>query len=450
MRLLNHAKLGLALVTMVVLLGVATEAHADQAVPPPTNNQSAVPGSSDRTTGPGNTGNAAATAPGNPDPGTQTQTAPTTPPANTTAHPDPGSQTQTAPPTQTQTAPPTAPANTTSNPDPGSQTQTAPPTAPANTTSNPDPGTQTQTAPPTAPANSTSNPDPGQQGTPQTPSGQASGSGGGDQNTGVAESNTTTETIWQVQISGCTAHCQGITQTQAAEQQNMTVQVIEGVPQLLSAVGTQAGASEPSQITTSVTQIQAGCLSFCFGTTTTSAAISQGIQQILGQLLSVLGPPGLPSQNSTPAIEQNIVEQTAYQWQDAQGLAVAQTQSASQTNTTIQVVDLSSSLTADLMATPGPSGLAVGEAVNQTEQGIWQLQIGCIFYCVQTQQYQQAEQSNTTTQVLSPASGPPLKRPLPWPTSRIRSSGNCRLVASSGVMTRPNSRPLRAPRTRSW
>ena len=374
MRLLNHAKVGLALVTMVVLLGVATEAHADQAATAATDNQTAITGPSDQPTGPGNNSNTAATATGNPDPGTQTQTAPAT-----------------------------APANTTANPDPGTRTQTAPATAPANTTANPDPGTRTQTAPATAPANTTANPDPDQQGTPQTLSGQVSGSGSGDQNTGVAESNTTTETIWQVQISGCTAHCQGITQTQAAEQQNVTVQVVEGVPQVVTAVGTQAGAGEPSQITTSITQIQVGCLLFCFGATTTSAAISQGIQQTLGELLSLaLAGTGLPSQQAAPAAEQNIVNQTAYQWQLGQGTTGVQTQSASQTNNTVQVV---ASLSAALQAAVGSSDPSAAGIMNQTEQGIWQLQIGCLIFCAQTQQYQQAEQANTTTQVLIPAPG---------------------------------------------
>ena len=89
MRLLNHAKVGLALVTMVVLLGVATEAHADQAATAATDNQTAITGPSDQPTGPGNNSNTAATATGNPDPGTEAQTAPATAPANTTANPDP-------------------------------------------------------------------------------------------------------------------------------------------------------------------------------------------------------------------------------------------------------------------------------------------------------------------------------------------------------------------------
>ena len=42
-------------------------------------------------------------------------------------------------------------------------------------------------------------------------------------------------------------------------------------------------------------------------------------------------------------------------------------------------------------------------AVNQTAQGIWQLQIGCLLDCTGTQQLQQASQSNTTVQ--APAGG---------------------------------------------
>jgi hypothetical protein len=40
-------------------------------------------------------------------------------------------------------------------------------------------------------------------------------------------------------------------------------------------------------------------------------------------------------------------------------------------------------------------------AVNQTSQGIWQLQIGCLFDCTGTQQLQQATQSNTTLQAVA-------------------------------------------------
>jgi hypothetical protein len=40
------------------------------------------------------------------------------------------------------------------------------------------------------------------------------------------------------------------------------------------------------------------------------------------------------------------------------------------------------------------------ELVNQTAQGIWQLQIGCVAFCQETAQYQQAEQWNSTVQAL--------------------------------------------------
>ncbi|MFZ0091208.1 MAG: hypothetical protein WAL63_16990, partial [Solirubrobacteraceae bacterium] len=38
--------------------------------------------------------------------------------------------------------------------------------------------------------------------------------------------------------------------------------------------------------------------------------------------------------------------------------------------------------------------------INQTAQGIWQLQVGCIFDCADTTQDQQAQQSNTTVEVV--------------------------------------------------
>ncbi len=73
-----------------------------------------------------------------------------------------------------------------------------------------------------------------------------------------------------------------------------------------------------------------------------------------------------------------------------------QTQSATQINSTIQIV--ASSLLSDLGAAGG-AGSSAAEALNQTLQGIWQLQIGCVFDCFLTQQTQQAEQSNMTIYV---------------------------------------------------
>ena len=65
-----------------------------------------------------------------------------------------------------------------------------------------------------------------------------------------------------------------------------------------------------------------------------------------------------------------------------------QAQVAAQSNATVQVAF-------------GATGAGAGPtAVNQTAQGIWQVQIGCLFDCAGTQQLQQATQSNTTVQAV--------------------------------------------------
>src|SRR5205823_5657079 len=61
----------------------------------------------------------------------------------------------------------------------------------------------------------------------------------------AAESNTTTQLIWQVQLSECIAHCVGSTQSQAAEQQNNTVQVLNGPSQAGGDHGTQVVENDP-------------------------------------------------------------------------------------------------------------------------------------------------------------------------------------------------------------
>ena len=43
--------------------------------------------------------------------------------------------------------------------------------------------------------------------------------------------------------------------------------------------------------------------------------------------------------------------------------------------------------------------------LSQTTQSVWQLQIGCLFYCVDSVQVQDAEQSSTTVDVMTASSG---------------------------------------------
>jgi hypothetical protein len=213
-----------------------------------------------------------------------------------------------------------------------------------------------------------------------------------------------------VQISGCTAYCREISQSQIATEENTTVQELVGVLEAGIDPWPQAGTGEASQTTGSVVQIQLGCLSDCFGMTTTNeGAILVPSRQALEAVLATLAPV-LPRLNPTPAGDENTTVQTINQWQEAQGLEIVQTQSASEVNATAQVANALSALVADLQAALGVTGATRGEvtsaasevpaddAVNQTAQGIWQVQIGCLYFCVETEQYQQAVQTNTTTQ----------------------------------------------------
>ena len=210
------------------------------------------------------------------------------------------------------------------------------------------------------------------------------------------ESNATSQNIWQVEISGCTSNCQGTTQIQSAEQQNTTVQVLQGTAVVPAAAGAQTGSAATSQSTANLTHLQLGCVTDCFGSTSTmSAAISTAALDALQQVLSALGTIGSQSQKLGQGTEQNTVSESISQWQNG---AVVQSQIASQSNVTAQVTGVTRSVTSELQAALAPSMPAVAGASNATEQGIWQVQVGCIIFCSGTMQSQRADQSNTTVQ----------------------------------------------------
>ena len=48
-----------------------------------------------------------------------------------------------------------------------------------------------------------------------------------------------------------------------------------------------------------------------------------------------------------------------------------------------------------------PRARPTPETVDQTQQHTWQLQIGCLFYCVDSQQVQQSQQSTTTIEIVA-------------------------------------------------
>jgi hypothetical protein len=438
MRSLSYRTYVLALLTSVALLTGATAARADQTVGVAADSQQIGAPSSTQT------------AP-------VTQTAPATQPLTQTA---PATQpvTQTAP--AAQTAPATQTAVGGSSPQPTSgQTDAAGaspvPASPEGSGSSgstsavagsASQGSQSTTSQPGAGSEGTAPPDPAQSGSGSA--GQAAGAtqqSSGETQPSAAQSNTTTETIWQVQSLGCLAHCSGMTQTQSAQQQNITVQAAPttaaagtGAP---TGSGTSGGAASPTSAT-NVTQIQIGCFSHCFGDTTTSVAGSGPPQQAIAQLLGSFSAPVLPNLEAVSAPQQNVVDQSSYQSQNGQGLVSSQTQTAIQTNATIQasgpfswLSDLglaSGPFSAPGDSSPGspsPGGPSAGgpspggsttpldqqalallspviQVVNQVEQGIWQLQLGCLVFCVQTDQSQQAEQSDTTIWVAPDPAGP--------------------------------------------
>jgi len=136
-----------------------------------------------------------------------------------------------------------------------------------------------------------------------------------------------------------------------------------------------------------VTQIQVGCLAHCHGRTTldTSGLTLAQVEQLLNELHV----PTPPTVTAVPAAGQSATQQTSEQSENGAG---PQLQIARQANGTIQIVVTPAPAPAD-----GGTGAA---AVNQTAQGVVQLQVGCIFYCSGTEQTQRSDQSTATVQTV--------------------------------------------------
>jgi hypothetical protein len=253
-------------------------------------------------------------------------------------------------------------------------------------------------------------------------------------------SSTATQAVTQIQISGCISNCQDLNQTQSAQQQALGVQILEAGAQLGSGPTPQDGSgssgqpgtgssgqtdagSSPVVLTTTITQIQLACVIECFDSTSSDPATATAAQQILAELTSILSPAAPPSPAPVPALEQSTTTQTSCQQQDGQSPAQTQVQNASQISTTIQAVS------AALGLTPTPGGTSgslapVVQAISQFVQSTWQLQIGCLFYCVDTQQVQQAHQSVTAVAVVP--------GPLPGSTEPAGSSQTTGSAPSAG------------------
>ncbi|HEV2980106.1 MAG TPA: hypothetical protein VGX51_01635, partial [Solirubrobacteraceae bacterium] len=220
------------------------------------------------------------------------------------------------------------------------------------------------------------------------------------QASGDPQSNASIQLIWQVQLSECVMHCSGAQQSQTAEQRNETAQV-RGRPKAAAphnAAVTESGA----RVEKSLSQIQLGCVAECFGTTTTTLATvppsyAQAVRAVIRAIRVDLS-------KVAAAAEQNTVEQTSYQSQRNPRGASVQTQSASQTNTGVQRYG-ASPLIAALQNTLNRS--AAPEAGNGAVQGIWQLQVGCLMFCNETGLSQRAAQSSSTDQAEAPAQAAP-------------------------------------------
>jgi hypothetical protein len=200
------------------------------------------------------------------------------------------------------------------------------------------------------------------------------------------------------------SHCDGGSEVQQASESNTTVQAVgrpvpsdggSGIaptrhektrssPTHDRAPAPAGSPPPPRAPSPGVTQVQVGCVEHCYGTTTPnqSGLTLAQIEQLLGQLQA----PSAPVATASPG-DENVTQQAAAQSQNGEG---SQSQVAGQTNGTVQVA--------------GQSDASVPvAAVNQTAQGVVQLQVGCIFYCSGTRQTQQAQQSNTTMQSVNNA-----------------------------------------------
>jgi hypothetical protein len=214
------------------------------------------------------------------------------------------------------------------------------------------------------------------------------------------------------------SHCSGDTQVQQASQDNTTVQAVgppvpsdggsglaPGPPAHHRSSTANGGGSAGNRGGTNgdgstlsaapqpgVTQVQVGCVEHCYGHTTLdhSGLTLAQIEQLLGQLQA----PSPPIATPVAGGEQNGTQQSAAQSETGQG---NQSQVATQSNATVQVAPAQGG-DGDGAA---PATDAAPVAVNQTAQGVVQLQVGCIFYCSGTQQTQAAQQSTTTAQSVS-------------------------------------------------
>jgi hypothetical protein len=149
------------------------------------------------------------------------------------------------------------------------------------------------------------------------------------------------------------------------------------------------------QSTATITQIQVGCVAQCFDASSSNPVTAATAEQILAELDSLLQPPGPPSATPVPGTEESVTSQTSCQQLDGQPSSLSQSQGASESSTTLQLIE--GSLPSVLEPSLGNSD-STAQAVSQTVQSIWQLQIGCLFDCVASEQTQDAGETSTTVE----------------------------------------------------
>jgi hypothetical protein len=193
-----------------------------------------------------------------------------------------------------------------------------------------------------------------------------------------------------------------VSQVQTAQQQAVSVQILQTGAQL-AGVSVPTGPGVALQSAGSITQIQIACVAQCFGGSSSSPTTLATAQQLLAELDSLLEPPDPPSATPAPGTAQSVTSQTSCQEQEGQPSSLVQVQSASESSTTVQLVEEALPLLLD--SSFGDSSPNV-QATSQTVQSTWQFQIGCLLDCVDSTQTQDADESNTTIEsVIGPPTG---------------------------------------------
>jgi hypothetical protein len=183
-----------------------------------------------------------------------------------------------------------------------------------------------------------------------------------------------------------------VSQVQTAQQQAVSLQILQ-IGAQLAGVSVPTGPGVALQSAGTITQIQIGCVARCFDDSSSNPTTLATAQQLLAELDSLLEAPDPPSATPVPGTEQTVTNQTSCQEQAGQPSSLAQVQSASQSSTTVQLVG--EAIPSLLESSLGGSDPNV-QAVSQTVQSTWQLQIGCLLDCVGSTQTQDADESSTT------------------------------------------------------